>query len=417
MADLAIKLLLLPSLQLSPRLLKPSLSRCPFHCNQCRHKVFKQRTAHACCCSNLRSGSLKACSHCSGFWARKQAACTIELTSGMARSSCSCCSLHRHSQSIQHIMPLLRQAKVPVQSLVHMQGLAFGISYFIIGLGLMTCISNVLQCHCQQTEASALQLMCLWLRLGLVAECALWLQKRSQVTKPRPPIKRAPHSGLEAPFSSESESSVSDYEHRHRRSQKNQYQPSPEASEDVLIHAPSTYNDDSVSIIDSLNVQGLGSHAADSPVHSLPPPAARTGNTASTAQRKPSLASSGQHGAILGIQSLFKNPSGSPAADLRPSASFNSSAMVSATDADHNLFPPELAGADDLPDIAAHDRLVLSAERSSSHSQGHARRSPAQRHTWSEQEAKATRAVLQAHGKEWSLLQVRISCHTSATDP
>ena len=47
------------------------------------------------------------------------------MTSGMARLSCNCCSLHRHSQSTQHIMPLLGQTKVPVQSLVLVQGPAF----------------------------------------------------------------------------------------------------------------------------------------------------------------------------------------------------------------------------------------------------------------------------------------------------
>ncbi|KAK9867912.1 hypothetical protein WJX84_010347 [Apatococcus fuscideae] len=74
---------------------------------------------------------------------------------------------------------------------------------------------------------------------------AYFEQKRSEVTKPRPsqPVKKPPLRETQAQFSSESESSESDYEHRNSR--KSRQQPSPEASDDVLIHAPSTYNHDS----------------------------------------------------------------------------------------------------------------------------------------------------------------------------
>ncbi|KAK9840069.1 hypothetical protein WJX74_002875 [Apatococcus lobatus] len=247
---------------------------------------------------------------------------------------------------------------------------------------------------------------------------AYFEQKRSEVTKPRPsqPVKKPPLRETQAQFSSESESSESDYEHRNSR--KSRQQPSPEASDDVLIHAPSTYNHDSVAIIDSPNIEELGRHAAESLPHGPRPPLARTGNIshsrlaskASPIHHMSASAPSRQYSvsSVQGAQYLAKEkPIRNAAAGLRPSASFSSSAVVSGTDAVQGSCLPELAGANVLPNTASQDmsRLGPSASRSDTHSQCKPQHSPIQRHAWSEQEAKATRAVLKAHGKDWKLLQ------------
>lgn len=223
----------------------------------------------------------------------------------------------------------------------------------------------------------------------------------------------------QARFSSESESSESDDVGPPRPYKRPNQQPSPEPSDDVLIHAPSSYNHESAAIINSSNAQRVSAHAAESPLHSRAGPVAsahdmphsQLASKASASQHKPVSALFKQHkprSPARGFQSLFKKPSKGSGLGPRPSASFDCSAVVSITDGDSS--PPQLAGADALPDTASQDlsRSVLSANRSDSHSQGHGRRGLAQRQAWSEQEARATRDVLQAHGKDWRLLQVRL---------
>ena len=234
---------------------------------------------------------------------------------------------------------------------------------------------------------------------------------------------RSPIRPAQARFSSSgsgSSDSGSDSNHRQARGQSPSQQASPESS-DILIASPAFHHDDHVALLNrpGTGTQQTSNMAADSSPPFQPQDAPGSGKAlqspfaaskpvATQPGPSPSLQRQGPS-PVQGHQALFRKlgPVAEGSGSLRPAPSLDSSAAVSQAAAGLPEYARQQGSALGSPDASqAMSRSVESVHPSDSNSNGRAQQGSNQRRAWTEQEAVATRRVLQVYGKDWQLLQV-----------
>ena len=203
-----------------------------------------------------------------------------------------------------------------------------------------------------------------------------WIaQARDKLTRPLPRPSQ--------PQFSSSESETSDDEAGPYRGAQ---QPSPESSE-LLISNPGAVDHESVSILHPTPSQKAAQIAAESPYSPHAKPASETGK-APSATAKPAS-----------VQQMPKSVFEAGGRDsLLPTSQAGAGSQLR-----------QQSGAAVSPEGSqAVSRSIVSVHPSDSTSNSRGQQGPVQRHRWTDQDARATQKVLEAHGKDWVRLQVRI---------
>ncbi len=241
----------------------------------------------------------------------------------------------------------------------------------------------------------------------------LHMQARERLTRPLPRPSQ--------PQFSSSESGSSDSEEDARRARyRGASQPSPETS-DLLISTPGAVEHDSVPILNTSAPQYPSHNAAESLYRATSQPALATFDTPADArpassQQQPRSAPKAQRPfPLTGQQSLSKTPPGVVDVDLTAAVPGGNDLSLEAFAAAAGR-PHQQSGVAISPEASqAVSRSMASVHPSESNSTGPSHQGSAQRHRWTEQEARATRDVLKIYGKDWQRLQVRI-IHCSAAE-